>query len=960
MKRRTATGLSLAAGLALTGAALTVAGPSMAQPTAEQIEMMKAARNGGGDDSKPDFPDFDKVSEGYTKVVSSLDEKTMYTLYRRDKDGQLLAELPPNFENQRVYIGYTVAAGIPTAGIQFSETYVYWKRYDDKLALIEPQLGTRTTGDFESRQSAEQLFTDRVLLSVPIKTMGPGGGPVIDMDGLLLGKASDFFGRAARGLQTDLGRIVKAKAFPQNMTISLEAPDASGQLITLAYSMSILPEKTGYEPREADPRIGYFGTAFFDLAKVEKNEGWTRYINRWKLEKAEPSLSKSPPKEPIVFYLDHKTPVRYRRWVRDGVLEWNKAYEQVGIVNAVEVYQQDSRTGAHMDKDPEDVRYNFIVWNSNNASFAIGPSRVDPRTGQILDADVVMNDGWLRFAASQFEQNLGDEAIEGFSPETLAWLDTRPQWDPRVRLAAPERRDTILKQRSARLAREQAELLASEHAHHEPRLTTLGQNEFDGLANRSVQMNGHCSYAYDRGMDLAMVRSSLIDLPGFEDSDIVDGAPEEFIGGVVKDVVMHEVGHVIGLRHNFKASTIYTLDEINSDEWREKNLPITGSVMDYNAMNYSNDGEIGAGPYFMTTLGPYDLWAIEYGYTFEKDLDPILARVSEDELPYLTDEDTWGPDPMARRRDMGKDVLNFIDVEMELVQNLREDILDKVYEEGESWQEVRSAYMSLFFRHVRAVGNAANWVGGVHVNRDRMGDPGDRNPTVPVDAEKQRRALKQVIEYTFYDDAYGLTPELLNKMSLDKWWDGGGFTTIGNDPQLGVHDMIVGVQAAAMTQLLNPTKLRRVYDNEFRIPAGDDAVTLPELLETISASVWGELDGRISDHFTAREPMISSLRRSLQSEHLDRLIDLTLPSGAVNGAAGKPISNLAGHHLRQIHTKVDDTLKKANSKIDPYTLAHLEEAKTRIERALDAQYIYNSDDLGSGGGPITITFGSEP
>ena len=948
MQKRTLTNLSLVSGLALAGVVMTLAGQTQAQPTPEQIAQMKAAmaqKGGGGGDTKSDFPPFEDVVKDYTKVVSSLDEKTMYTLYRRDKDGQVLAELPPNFESQRIYVGYTVAAGTPTAGIQFSERYVYWKRYDDKLALIEPQLETRTTGDFESKQSAKQLFTDRVLLSVPIKAMSPKGGPVIDMDSLLVGQASEFFGRAARGLQTDLTRIVKAKAFPNNLTLSFEAPDASGQLITLAYSMSLLPENTGYQKRAADPRVGYFGTSFFDLSKVEERKGWTRLINRWKLEKAEPSLSKSPPKKPIVFYLDHKTPVRYRRWVRDGVLEWNKAFEQVGIVNAIEVYQQDARSGAHMDKDPEDVRYNFIVWNSNNASFAIGPSRVDPRTGQILDADVVMNDGWLRFAASTYEQNLGNEALEGMSPETLAWLDQRPQWDPRVRLASPERRADILKQRSARLAREQAEALAAEDSRAEPRLTPLGNAQYDGLAGRNVQVNGHCSYAYDRGMDLAMIRSSLLELPGFENSDTIDGAPEEFIGGVVMDVVMHEVGHVLGLRHNFKASSIYTLEEINSEEWRDGNKPITGSVMDYNAMNYTADGELGEGPYFMTTLGPYDMWAIEYGYTFEKDLNPILHRCSEDELTYLTDEDTWGPDPLARRRDMGKDALEFVDVEMKLVANLREDILEKVYEEGESWQNVRDAYMGLFGRHIRAVSNAANWVGGVHVNRDRMGDPGDRNPTVPVTSEEQRRALQQVIEYSFYDQAFGLTPELLNKMSLDKWWDGGGFSYIINDPQLGVHDMVVGVQSAAMTMVMNPTTLRRVFDNEFRIPSGEDAITLPEVLDTISAAAWSELDGRVSDHFTARDPMISTLRQNLQAEHIDRLIDLTLPSGAVDGAAGKPVANLAAMHLRQIQGKLENTLKQANSKIDPYTVAHLEQSKSRIERALEAQYISNADDI---------------
>jgi len=965
MPRRTVANLSLAAGLALSGLVLAFAGQSQAQPTPEQIEQMRAAmaaKNGGGDNGKDksDFPDWEKVSEGYTKIVSSLDEKPMYTLYRRDKDGQMLAELPASFERQRLFVGYTVSAGTPTAGIQFGDAYVYWKRYDDKLALIQPQLETRTSGDFESKKSAEQLFTDRVVLSVPIKTMGPGGGPVIDLDALLVGNASEFFGRAARGLQSDLIRIAKAKAFPENITVSYEVPDGNGQLITLAYSMSVLPENTGYEPRKADPRVGYFATAYNDLGKAEEDSGWTRYINRWKLEKADPSLTLSPPKEPIVFYIDHKTPIQYRRWVREGVLEWNKAFEKIGIANAVEVYQQDARTGAHMDKDPEDVRYNFIVWNSNNASFAIGPSRVDPRTGQILDADVVMNDGWLRYASREFELNLGQEAIEGFGPETLAWLDRRPQFDPRVRTAPPEMREQILAERAARLHRERHEMLERSEAAAEPALSPLGAERHDGLAHRMVQLNGHCSYAHDRGMDLAMIRSSLIDLPIYKDNDTVDGAPEAFVGGIVKDVVMHEVGHVLGLRHNFKASAIYSLEDINSEEWREQNKPITGSVMDYNAMNYTADGKLGDGPYFMTTLGPYDVWAIEYGYSLEKDLSPVLKRVSEPELVYLTDEDTWGPDPLARRRDMGSDALDFVDAEMKLIQSMRGEILDKVFEEGESWEKVRNAFTTLLSRHVRSVSHSANWIGGVSVNRDRMGDPGERNPTEPVPAEEQRRALKQVIDYTFNDDAFGLNPELLSKMSRDKWWDGGGFSTIISDPQLNVHDMIVGIQSAAMTMVMNPTSLRRVFDNEFRIPSSEDAFTLPEMLDSITEAVWSELDGKVEGRFTAREPMVSSLRRNLQDEHVSRLVDLTLPAGRVSGAAGKPIANLAAHHLREIKGKVDATLETADSKIDPYTLSHLQSVQAKIDRALNAEFIYNSDDISIELGMPSFGFGARP
>src|SRR5690606_37923697 len=131
--------------------------------------------------------------------------------------------------------------------------------------------------------------------------------------------------------------------------------------------------------------LGYFTTTYRDLGKFQDDEKIVRYINRWNLEKRDPSLKLSPPKQPVVYYIDHTVPVRYRRFVRDGVEYWNKAFEKVGILNAIEVYQQDAATGAHMDKDPEDVRYHFVRWLSNDIGTAIGPSRAHPETGEILD-----------------------------------------------------------------------------------------------------------------------------------------------------------------------------------------------------------------------------------------------------------------------------------------------------------------------------------------------------------------------------------------------------------------------------------------------------------------------------------------------------------------------------------------------------------------------------------------------
>jgi len=365
--------------------------------------------------------------------------------------------------------------------------------------------------------------------------------------------------------------------------------------------------------------------------------------------------------------------------------------------------------------------------------------------------------------------------------------------------------------------------------------------------------------------------------------------------------------------------------------------------MDYNPVNINFDDGPVQGDWTMVTIGPYDEWAITYGYSLESDLKPILARVSEAALPYATDEDTWGPDPHARRFDYGSDPLDYAESQMRLIEDLRTKLLDRAVKDGESWAKARDSYLLLLGRHVRSMSIAANYLGGAHINRDRRGDPGDRNPIEVVDAEIQRRALKFVIDKTFQDDAYGLTRELLAKMTVDKWWDAGGFRRIFDDPTWPVHDRIMGIQAAVLTMLMNPTTLRRVYDNEFRVPSSGDALTLPEVIFGITDAIWAELDAGSNGTYTNRDPMISSLRRNLQQEQLERLTDLSMTAAGF-GAAGKPISTLSTYKLRDLQAKIEDVLADSE-RIDDYTVAHLSEAKVRIGQALDAQYIRNLDDI---------------
>ena len=915
---------------------------------------------------KPEFPPLDKVLKDYKKVISTADgEKSLYDIWTREKDGQMLAALPSGYDSKsrRFFIALTVASGENLAGLQAGDMYVYWRRYDKRLALIEPNIRIKSTGDQESKSSVERLFTDRVILDVPIVTMS-GGSPVIDMDALLVGQASKFFGARVRISKPKLIKIKKAKAFPKNVELAFEVPTENGRLQTLHYSISEIPGTTGYKPRKADERVGYFTTGYRDFGQFKDPETKVRYINRWHMEKADPSLKVSPPKNPIVFYIEHTTPVRYRRWVREGLLFWNDAFEKVGISNAIEVYYQDKRSGAHMEKDPEDVRYNFIRWLNNNIPLAIGPSRVHPETGQILDADIILTDGWIRHFWINYHEIMPEIAMEGINPETLAWLQGHPNWDPRIRLAPPAQREHI-KQELAKCGH----LPYGGHPITQVDSVLIGDDEYDGLIGRTSQVNGMCTLTRGKAYDVAMFRMHLALMADEEDEDegdeeedkekekdkekkdeekkeeekepMIDGMPESFIGPLLADLTCHEVGHTLGLRHNFKASSVYSLAEINSKELKSKK-PLASSVMDYLPVNINfKDGEI-QGDYAMIGVGPYDIWAIEYGYTQdEKSLKDILSRVAEPELQYATDEDTFGPDPLARRYDFSKDPLDYANNQMRIARHNRQRIIEKLVKDGDSWAKTRKAYEMTLSMQMRSVSMMANWLGGAFIYRDKKGDKGGRLPIEVVPAKKQRDALSFVIENTFKDEAFGLTQDLLRRMTVDKWLDDMSFmSSILSDATWPIHDRIMGIQASTLAMMMYPTTLRRIYDNEFLIPADEDALTLPELLDTISEAIWSELDQQPAKKYTARKPMISSLRRNLQREHLELLIDLSR-SDYMGTAAYKPIANLVTEKLRRIkENKIDPVLQASDENLDPYTRAHLKDAGMQIKKALDAHYVY--------------------
>jgi hypothetical protein len=883
---------------------------------------------------------FEKVVDGYKKVSVLAGQKSFYSLYTREKDAQVLAELPKNFEGKRFYLVATVAAGHPQSGVYsiwhdsvgVPTKTVYWSRRGDQLMLIEPNIAVRTSGDDQSKAGVARVNTDRVVLSVPVLAIGPGGGPVIDLDKALLGSSGEFIGRFLRGANTGLSKITKAKVFPNNIELGFQLPRAGGQLSEVRFSLGMPEKSKGFKPREADRRVGIYYESFEDRAVNDGSSQIVRYANRWDMQKADPNLSLSPPREPIVYHIEHTTPLRYRRWVREGVLAWNKAFEQVGIIGAIEVRQQDASSGAFMDIDPEDSRYSFIRWTNAGMGFAIGPVHAHPDTGEIYEADIVMDEGFIGSYANQYQQiELASNAMSVLSPDLSSWLAEYPQWDPRVRLADPGDRDRVASLTKAITERptEVGELLID---------APLTMSSMVWEPHRPNTPAGRAMCLMQPGLSSNVASARLAMDMGYgalglagddnEKASMLDGLPEWFVGPMLRDVVMHEVGHTMGLTHNWKGSALHSIEEMNSEGFNE---PIQSTVMDYALSNIIVEDEgrgLVQGDYVPMDIGPYDMWAIEWNYTFDDPKD-VASQAADPAHAYMAEDGQFSPDPQAKTWDLGRDSIDFAQERIRFVNKARGEILDKAVKEGQSWQKARQTFSQLMGMQSGAVNMAMHWVGGAHIQRSMKGDPDAVAPVRPVNAVQQRRALDFIVAHAFDSKAFGLDPETLSYLQTDNWYDE-GYSTAHAWP---VAQSVLGIQASAMTGLINPQRLSRVMDNELRTPESEDALTVPEIFEAVRRQVWDLPDENGS--YTNRLPLIGQLERNLQMEHLSRMINLATGM-RWPGASGRTIQSLARQELLAVQAKV--MLYAQLDNIDEYSKAHLRDSNERITRALEAAY----------------------
>ena len=671
--------------------------------------------------------------------------------------------------------------------------------------------------------------------------------------------------------------------------------------ILMHYSFFGFP-KEKYHPRVADQRVGNFLTALKDFSIVDEPEPFRRYINRWNLQKADSKAKTSLPKKPIIYYLARTIPHKYRRILREGILEWNKAFEQIGFIGALEArVQMDDE-----DWDPEDNRYHVVSWiTTDKPSYsAIGPSRVNPLTGEILDADILMDDTKIRSKIFEFDRQFGKDKAEVENQPI-----THHTWQDQSCHAL----DAIGEQIGLLMI---AEAKASR---------TESRKDSEAPTAKTTSENSE----------------------GKEDTPKLSKTREKYIMQALKWVMMHEVGHTLGFRHNFKGSAIHKFEDLHNEELVES-TGLYGSVMDYPGVNISKDPSK-QGYYFTPTLGPYDYWAVEYSYAVfpkgkeKKSLKAIASKSHLKELAYATDEDTRGRqfsdmDPYASLYDLSADPLQYSQHIIEFIAESWDEIVDRIVAEGESYQNVEKAFFSFIRTYVRSLDNISKFVGGKVFSRIHRGDSETR-PITLIPFSTQRKALNLLHKFAFQDDFLEIQRELAESMPSSRWshW---GSQIYGQPIDKNIHKIVAYVQKRPLERLLSPRILERLIDQAELYRDQDDVLTLNEYFNTLMTSVYAEVFPKGFPNVTLSPPLITAARRDLQREFLTVMIDLY--NRKSSGGREIPVDgrSLAKRTLRRILYQIDKVRKlKSYDALDPISKIHLEDTFEKIEAFLDSRYV---------------------